>query len=289
MSAPRLITGLSEVALPYDALLCDVWGVIHNGRESFPEACEALVRFGRERGPVVLLSNAPRPNGAVRPQLRALGVPDAAWADFVTSGDATRAELSARAPGPVWAIGPARDAPLYEGLGIEFTETPDQAAFVACTGPFDDDKDEPEDYRERFEICVARGLALICANPDIVVRRGDKMIYCAGALAELYAAMGGSVTMAGKPYPAIYRQGLEAVNRAAGRAVDPARVLAVGDGLTTDVRGANANGLDCLFVAAGIYSAETLGPDGALDAARLEAMLSLEGVGATYALPELKW
>ena len=289
MSAPRPIAGLSEVAADYDALLCDVWGVIHNGRESFPEACEALVRFGRERGPVVLLSNAPRPAEAVKAQLRSVGVPDAAWADFVTSGDATRAELIERAPGPVWAVGPARDAPLYEGTGVDFCETPEAAAFVACTGPFDDEKDTPEDYRERFAICIARGLTLICANPDLVVRRGDRMIYCGGALAQLYAEMGGGVVMAGKPFDPVYRCAFEAVDRAAGRKVDRARILAIGDGLATDVRGANGQGLDCLYVGAGINSAEILGPDGRIDPARVEALLTREGASATCAITDLRW
>jgi HAD superfamily hydrolase (TIGR01459 family) len=204
-----LISGLSEVAAAYDALLCDVWGVIHNGRESFPDACEALVRFQRERGPVILVSNSPRPAGAVRGQLAALKVPASAWTGFVTSGDATRAELMTRAPGPVWAVGPARDSALYEGLNIDFVETPHGAAFVCCTGPFDDEADQPEDYRARFEVCVAASLEFICANPDKVVRRGDKLIYCAGALADLYTALGGTVVMAGKPHAPIYRVALE--------------------------------------------------------------------------------
>ncbi len=289
MPAPVIIAGLADVASAYDVLLCDVWGVIHNGRESFPDACEALIRFQRERGPVVLVSNAPRPSSATRSQLHALKVPDAAWTDYVTSGDATRAEIATRAPGPVWAVGPARDAALYEGLGVEFLETPEGAAFVCCTGPFDDEIDEPEDYRSRFEVCVARGLPMICANPDKVVRRGDKMIYCAGALADLYAALGGAVIMAGKPHAPIYRVALQAAAAALGRVVDPRRILAIGDALATDVRGANGQGLDCLFVAAGIDAAQTLGPDGLIDAARLEALLIREGASAACAIPELRW
>ena len=289
MTAPVLIAGLAEVASRYDALLCDVWGVIHNGRESFPDACEALVRFQRERGPVILVSNAPRPSSATRSQLAALKVPAAAWTDFVTSGDATRAEIATRAPGPVWAVGPARDSALYEGLGVEFVETPHGAAFVCCTGPFDDEVDEPEDYRSRFEACIAQGLTLICANPDKVVRRGDKMIYCAGALADLYASLDGTVIMAGKPHAPIYRVALAAAAAALGRPVDPRGVLAIGDALATDIRGANAQGLDCLFVAAGIDASETLGADGLIEAARLEALLIRQGATATYAVPELSW
>jgi HAD superfamily hydrolase (TIGR01459 family) len=289
MPAPQLISGLAEVADRYDALLCDVWGVIHNGRESFPEACEALIRFRRERGPVVLVSNAPRPAEAAKAQLRMLAVPDDAWSGYVTSGDATRVALAARQPGPVWAVGPARDAPLYAGLDLTFTETPDDAAFVSCTGPFDDEVDTPEDYRGRFELCVARGLELICANPDKVVRRGDKMIYCAGALADLYVELGGRVLMAGKPHAPIYRCALDALEQAAGRPVDKARVLAIGDALATDVRGANAQGIDCLFVGAGVDAAETLGAGGEIDPVRLETLLVREAARAAYALTDLVW
>ncbi|HKT54717.1 MAG TPA: TIGR01459 family HAD-type hydrolase, partial [Caulobacteraceae bacterium] len=190
MSPPSIIQGLSEIANHYDALLCDVWGVIHNGRESFPAALDALARFKRERGPVILISNAPRPNGDVRPQLEALKVPPDIWSGFVTSGDATRALLAERAPGPAWAIGPARDAPLYHGLGLEFAG-PDEAAFIACTGPEDDTKETPKDYRTRLETAARRGLTMICANPDRVVQRGDQLVYCGGALADLYTGLGG--------------------------------------------------------------------------------------------------
>jgi HAD superfamily hydrolase (TIGR01459 family) len=290
MPAPAIIPGLAAIAPAYEAVLCDVWGVIHNGRESFPEACAALTRFQAEQGPVVLLSNAPRPSSAARSQLRVLGVPQAAWTGYVTSGDATRAEIAAlKDSGPVWAVGPARDTSLYEGLGLEFCETPHGAAFVCCTGPFDDEIDEPEDYRARFEACAARGLPMICANPDKVVRRGDKMIYCAGALADLYAALGGTVVMAGKPHAPIYRVAREAAGAALGRPLDPARTLCIGDSLATDVRGANAQGLDCLFVAAGIDAAACLGPDGLIDAGRLEALLIRQGAAAAWALPDLRW
>ena len=289
MPAPTLISGLADIADAYDVLLCDVWGVIHNGRESFPEACEALVRFQMRRGPVILISTAPRPSSAARGQLKALGVPDTAWTDYVTSGDATRSEIVARAPGPVWAVGPARDSTLYEGLGVEFLETPEGAAFVCCTGPFDDESDLPEDYRARFELCVGLGLTLICANPDKVVRRGDKMIYCAGALADLYEALGGTVIMAGKPHAPIYRVAMAAAEAALGRPLDPRRALAIGDALHTDIRGANNQGLDCLFVAAGIDAAETLAEDGLIDAARLEALLIRQDASATCAIPDLRW
>ncbi len=287
MTAPRSIAGLAELAPRYDALLSDVWGVIHNGAVSFPAACAALARFRAEAGPVILISNSPRPRGPVIEQLDGLLVPRDAYSEIVTSGDATRLLLAERAPGPAWRIGPDRDAPLYEGLGVQFAGLAD-AAFISVTGPFDDENDEPADYRDDFVKGVERDLEMICANPDIVVQRGDKLIYCGGALAQLYESLGGRVTMAGKPYPAIYELSLAKAAEALGRPVDPARVLCIGDGLPTDVRGANARGLDVLFVASGIHGAETIGPDG-LNAAAVADLLRQDGLAATYSIADLVW
>lgn len=287
-SAPVPVSRLSDIAGRYDVLLCDVWGVIHNGRESFPEACSALATFARERGPVVLISNAPRPSADVLPQLDALGVPRAAWQAFVSSGDATRVLLAERAPGPAWAIGPARDAPLYAGLGLAFSG-PEDAAFISCTGPEDDERETPEDYRERLLACARRGLTMICANPDRVVQRGDRLIYCGGALADLYAALDGPVLMAGKPYAPIYDLCIAEAEGLLGRAVDRRRILCIGDGIPTDVRGAADQGLDCLFIASGIHGAETLGADGRPDPALTAALLAREGAHAPLAMGMLTW
>jgi HAD superfamily hydrolase (TIGR01459 family) len=289
MTAPSVIPGLSAIADQYDAILCDVWGVIHNGRESFPEACEALARFGRERGPVVLISNVPRPSRFVLQQLTDLKVPEDVWSGFVASGDATFAELVKRAPGPAWAIGPDRDDGLYEGSGVEILRTPDGAAFISCTGLFDDDTEEPADYRDDLAACAARDLEMICANPDLVVQKGDKMIWCAGALADLYAELGGRVLMAGKPFAPIYEMSLREADRLAGRPVARDRILAIGDGVRTDVAGANRQGLDLLFVAGGIHAAELAGPDGVMSATRVDAMLSDAGAHARWAAPDLRW
>ncbi len=287
MSTPQIVTGLSALADRYDVILSDVWGVIHNGRESFPAACDALAHWGKTRGPVVLISNSPRPSQAVVAQLDHLGVARAAWQAFVTSGDATRVLLGEMAPGPVWTVGPDRDAPLYEGLGLAYAHH-EQAAFVSVTGPFDDEIEGPEDYRARFEATVARGLTMVCANPDIVVQRGDRLIYCGGALAQLYSQMGGKVLMAGKPFAPIYDLCLVEAQRLLGRPVDRTRVLCVGDGLPTDIKGANDQGLDVLFVASGIHGAETIGPDG-LRADAVGDLLSTNGLTATYAIADLVW
>jgi HAD superfamily hydrolase (TIGR01459 family) len=289
MRAPVHIAGLAEIADRYDAVLCDVWGVIHNGRESFPDACAALTKFQETRGPVVLISNAPRPSSDVVDQLRTLGVPDSAWSGFVTSGDATRSALAERAPGPAWAIGPARDAALYAGTGVAYAETPEEAAFVSATGLFDDEVETPEDFRERLTLCAARGLLMICANPDIVVQRGDKMIYCAGALAALYATLGGRVLMAGKPHAPIYAAAYAEAERLAGSPLSKDKMLAIGDGLPTDVMGAANEGLPVLFIASGIHAADTLTPDGRLHPERLAALLASAEAKADYAAAGLRW
>ncbi|MDG2520092.1 TIGR01459 family HAD-type hydrolase [Caulobacter segnis] len=287
-AAPLLPAGLSELKDRYDVLLCDVWGVIHNGRESFPEACAALARWNAEIGPVVLISNSPRPASDVVAQLEALNVPQAAWAGFVTSGDATRALLSQHAPGPVWTVGPVRDAPLYDGLNLAFADAED-AAFISLTGLYDDENETPEDYRERLQIAAERKLPLICANPDRVVQRGDKLIYCAGALADLYESLGGQVLMAGKPFAPIYDLALAEAERLLKRPADRSRVLCIGDGVITDVLGAESQKLDCLFIAKGIHGLKAMGPDGRLHAPAVEALLNAEGTTATHAMGDLVW
>jgi HAD superfamily hydrolase (TIGR01459 family) len=288
MSAPHLPSGLAEIASRYDVLLCDIWGVIHNGHRSFPAACEALVRFRRDVGPVILISNSPRPAPGVRSQLAHLGVPEEAWTAIITSGDATRVLLGERAPGPAWIIGPDRDAPLYEGLGLQVAKGPEDAAFIACTGPVDDDVETPEDYRAVLAVAAERGLTMICANPDKVVQKGDRLIYCGGALADLYETQGGKVLMAGKPWAPIYDLAFEAAQLAIGGDVDRGRVLCIGDGVHTDVAGAKAQALDCLFIAAGIHGGDLVS-GGQLDADRTAAFLSGEATSAAWAMTDLVW
>ncbi|MFN3353741.1 MAG: TIGR01459 family HAD-type hydrolase [Brevundimonas sp.] len=289
MTQLTAVTGLGQIAADYDVLLCDVWGVIHNGRERFPDACAALTRFNETCGQVVLISNSPRPSSDVVAQLDQLGVPRSAWRAFVTSGDATRAELAKRAPGPAWAIGPERDAPLYEGTGVIAVKDGEQASFISVTGPYDDTTETPEDYRDRLKPAAERGLELVCANPDRVVQRGDQLIYCAGSLADLYESLGGRVVMAGKPFGPIYDLALKEAERLLGRPADRSRVLCIGDGVVTDVLGANQQALDCLFVAAGIHGDHARGPDGAIDINRAQGLLTAETAHARYATLDLVW
>jgi HAD superfamily hydrolase (TIGR01459 family) len=282
------IAGLSGLAGRYDALLCDVWGVIHNGREAFLGPCSALARWRARVGPVVLISNSPRPSPEVAAQLDGFGAPRNAWSALVTSGDVTRTLLAARAPGPAYRIGPERDGPLYAGLGLEFSGL-GKAKFISCTGPVDDEAETPEDYRPLFAKAAARGLPMICANPDKVVQRGERLVYCGGALAELYEQLGGPVIMAGKPHAPIYQAALAEAAGLLGAPLDPRRALAIGDGVSTDIAGANAQDLDVLFVAGGIHQAETHDAEGRLDVAAAQALLTAAGAGADYVMDDLAW
>ena len=289
MTLPHVLSGLGEIAADYDILLCDVWGVIHNGRESWPEACAALTRFNDGGGHVILISNSPRPAPGMIVQMDGLGVPRRSWRAVVTSGDATRIELAKRAPGPAWVIGPDRDWPLYEGLGLVSAHGAADAGFISVTGMIDDETETPEDYRNRFTAGAVRDLEMICANPDRVVQRGDKLIYCGGALADLYETLGGRVTMAGKPFSPIYDLALKEAAALLGRPVDRSRVLCIGDGVVTDVLGANRQALDCLFIAQGIHGDAARGPDGRLDPARAADLLRQETAYARYAALDLTW
>jgi len=289
MTLPHALDGLREIAADYDILLCDVWGVIHNGRESWPDACAALTQFNEQGGVVVLISNSPRPAPGMIVQMDQLGVPRSSWRSVVTSGDATRRELARRTPGPAWIIGPDRDLPLYEGLGLAVADGAADAAFISVTGMIDDETETPEDYRERLAAGVARDLEMICANPDKVVQRGDRLIWCGGSLADLYESLGGRVTMAGKPYGPIYDLALREAADRLGRPVDRSRVLCIGDGVVTDVLGADKQALDCLFIAQGIHGDAARGPDGRLDPTRAADLLRAETVWARYAMLDLAW
>lgn len=282
-----LISGLSALAPRYGAVLCDVWGVLHNGVAAFQGAVEALVQYRRAGGHVVLLTNAPRPYLSVVAQITALGVPAEAYDAVVTSGDVTRSLLASRLERAIVHIGPPRDLTLIEGLPGRLASDAEGEIIVA-TGLYDDDREVPEDYRARFEPLVKRGLPFVCANPDIVVERGHSMVYCAGALAELYAAMGGDVVMVGKPFAPIYKAALARIDDVAGRPVDIRSVLAIGDGLPTDIAGAARNNLDVLFVTGGIHAAD-FGPTDAPDIAEVSTRLNKEGLNAVAAIAKLVW
>jgi HAD superfamily hydrolase (TIGR01459 family) len=271
---------LDALAGRYDAVLCDIWGVLHDGRGAFPRAAAALQRARAAGMAVVLVSNVPKPRDPIPAQLDRLGCPRDAWDAIVTSGDAIRAELAVRAPGPMLKIGPADDESLWAGLGLDRTTRIEEAAFVAISGLNDPLREDVSAYASLLDAARRRDLELLCANPDLVVRVGDRMVVCAGAVAQAYAALGGRVVMAGKPYAPIYRLAFAEVDGLAGKVVPPARVLAIGDGIGTDIKGANAAGLDALFIASGIHRDAVSDSDPA-------AILAREGAHARYCMEHL--
>ena len=279
----KRIENFSEISGHYDVVLCDVWGVVHNGVDPFPKAAAAL-QAARESGlAVVLITNSPRLSWQVVEQLRQIGVPDGAYDRIVTSGDVTRG-LIAEGPKTVFLLGPERDKALLEGIGVE-RRPAGEAQSLVCTGFFDDETEKPEDYTDMLLDFKARDVPMICANPDLVVERGDKLLYCAGALAELYRTLGGEVIFAGKPHRPIYEATLAAARELRGDfPVD--RVLAIGDGMPTDVRGALNYGLDLLYISGGIHAKEyTL--NGETDEAILNAYLERENAAPKWWMPRL--
>lgn len=279
-ACPVIIGGLNEIAAEYDALICDVWGVVHNGVRAFDPAVDALRRFRTERGRVVLLTNAPRPPSGVEAQLPNFGVPRDCYDSVVTSGGAARDYLAARAKEGrvrILHLGPERDLGLFEGIDVELCG-PEKAEVILCSGLYDDDNETPAHYREMFEELKARNLTMICANPDVVVQRGGKLVHCAGGLARAYEQMGGKVAYYGKPHGPIYGVALKAAG-------NPARPLVVGDGLETDIRGANMNRMDALFVARGIHAEEL----GTFTHANLAQLLGSRGLKARAAIETLTW
>ncbi len=281
----KIIASIDDIADRYDAVFCDVWGVLHNGRAAYPAACAALKRLKAAGTHVILITNVPKPRATIPAQLDRAGVPRDAWDAIVTSGDAIRAELAARAPGPMFKIGPDEyDRTLWEGLGL--AQAPlSNAAFVAISGLNRDDE-TPADYTDILRDAKARDLDLICANPDIIVQFGDRTIWCAGAIARDYEAIGGKVVMAGKPFPPIYDLARKELADIGGRTIIPARVLCIGDGVVTDILGANAQGLDVLFIAAGIHG-DALQTAGKLDPAKIDAALAADNARAAYAMAAL--
>lgn len=277
-----ILTSIAPLAPEADAWLCDVWGVVHDGVAALPPAVDACQRFRARGGIVVLITNAPRPAAAVATQLTQLGVPHAAYDAILTSGDLARALIAARRGEPLLHTGPIRDKGLFAGLETTFVEA-DAAKLIVCSGLFDDETETPDDYRARFESLVARNVPMICANPDITVARGERIVYCAGALAALYEEIGGAVIYAGKPHRPIYDRAEEIIAECGGRTVPRERILAIGDGIRTDICGAIRAGLRAVFVASAIHVSRPL------EAAALEHLFAGVAERPIAAMPQLAW
>jgi HAD superfamily hydrolase (TIGR01459 family) len=275
----------------YRAWLVDIWGVMHNGRRAFPRAVAATRAFRAGGGIVALLSNSPRPSPSVQDQLRRLGVPGDAYDATVTSGDLTRHELAKHEGATVFHLGPERDRPIFAGLDVKLGG-PDQSELVVCSGLFDDETETPEDYAGLLSALAARKLPMICANPDHLVERGDRLVWCAGALAAAYEKAGGPVVYAGKPYIPIYDLAFETIATLAGRPVPKSEILAIGDGVHTDIAGAAGAGIASVFIASGLHAPANSGGEAggdALDAAHLDALFAHTNPRPIAAMRALVW
>src|ERR1700684_1117218 len=260
MTTLKFAERLRDLVGGVDVLLSDIWGVVHNGLVAFPDACAALHNFRKQGGTVILITNAPRPADSVQRQLRKLGVADETYDAIVSSGDLTRHFVADHPGRKVFWLGPERDNSIYRGLDPVLAPL-EQADYIVCTGLLDDETETPEDYRDMMMQARERKLTLICANPDIVVERGDRLIYCAGAIAELYRELGGEgIFYRNSPRP-IYERAMQLAAERNGQAPALSRVLAIGDSVRTDLAGAHAFGIDCLFVTRGIHSEEFAGID----------------------------
>ncbi len=257
----------------YDAVLCDVWGVIHNGIHAFDKAVSALRKVRQSRKSVILLTNSPRPHQGVASQLASLKIGTDVYDDIVTSGDATR-YLIMEAPKKVFHIGPERDLALFDGLDVELVEE-FEATSIVCTGLFDDEHETPEDYDELLLKLRSKNLPFICANPDIIVHHGNKELWCAGALARNYEQLGGRTLIAGKPHRPIYDLAMKKLDKKNGL-VGKDRILAIGDGILTDMKGGQQFGLDTLFISGGIHQNE-YAKNGHVDRALLIEVLNKYG------------
>jgi HAD superfamily hydrolase (TIGR01459 family) len=284
MTTLRFVERLRDLVDGVEVVLSDIWGVVHNGLEAFPEACEALHTYRQRGGTVILITNAPRPADSVQRQLRKLGVADETYDAIVSSGDLTRHFVADHPGKKMFWLGPERDNSIYRGLEAEIGPL-EQADYIVCTGLFDDETETPEDYRAMMLQARERKLPLICANPDIVVERGDRLIYCAGAIAELYRELGGEVVFYGKPHRPIYERAMALAAERRGHPAPLDRVLAIGDSVRTDLTGALGFGIDCLFVTRGIHSEEFEGLD-QLDPASVKELF---GHPPRALMRELRW
>ncbi|MDD1523193.1 MULTISPECIES: TIGR01459 family HAD-type hydrolase [Bradyrhizobium] len=284
MTALHYAEGLRELVGGVEVVLSDIWGVVHNGLESFPEACEALHTYRSRGGTVILITNAPRPADSVQRQLRKLGVPDETYDAIVSSGDLTRLYVAEHPGRKMFWLGPERDNSIYRGLDAA-TAPLEEADYIVCTGLYDDETETAEDYRGMMLKARERKLTLVCANPDIVVERGDRLIYCAGAIAELYRELGGEVIFYGKPHRPIYERAMALAGERQGYQIDRKKVLAIGDSVRTDLTGAREFGIDCLFVTRGIHAEEFEG----LDQLDPNSVMELFGHPPKALMRELKW
>lgn len=285
---PPILSHAGELLARYDVVFCDVWGVVHDGLKAFPLACEALSRFRAQGGTVVLVSNAPVPQAQVARMLASRLVPETTYDAIVSSGDIALAHVAAKGFDAVYCIGPRdRDAALFDALPARRTSLA-KAEAIVCSGLTDDRTETAESYREVLDAALERSLPFVCANPDLVVDVGGKLYLCAGAIADLYAHMGGAVFWAGKPHPSAYGTALEVAQRLRQSDVPANRILGIGDALRTDLKAAQGAGVDGLFIAGGIHRHDVM-TGHEIDAGKLVKLFQGSGIPAIGAMGYLVW
>ena len=287
-SVPPILTSAASLLARYDVLLCDVWGVVHDGRTAYPGANDVLPRFRAAGGTVILVSNAPMTAPAVAALLDDKGVRRDAWDGIVPSGDIALNYIAEQKYTCVFGIGPrVRDASFFDAVPTLVDDLADADA-IACTGLGNDYTERPEQYLPLLERALARKLPFVCVNPDLAVHVGNDLLPCAGAIAALYETLGGTVFWGGKPHPVAYRTGLKMAETLRGRGVDKARVLGIGDAVRTDVMAAANAGVDALFIAAGLHR-DALIVDGRLDAANVAALFADVAIKPVAVMEKLVW
>ena len=288
-AAVPVLERAGDLLAGYDAVFCDVWGVVHNGLTPYAGACEALSRFRARGGAVVLVTNSPAPAKETSDFIAThIGVPREVWDAIITSGDLTRGFITEHGLSLIHHIGPPRDLPVFKGLDVERVSL-EQAQGIVCTGVVDDVRETGETYRPLMEEARDRGLPLVCGNPDLVVEVGGVFYPCAGAVAVIYESLGGTVYWAGKPHAPVYEGAHRLAETRLGHQVDRSRILAIGDAIRTDMAGAANYGIDGLFIAHGIHR-EELVIDNAICPSGLETLLGTSnGRKPIAAMPTLAW
>jgi len=288
----KIISGLAGIAADYDAFILDLWGVVHNGHQPYPGALSCMAELRKEGKPIILLSNAPRTNGYVIEFLEKIGVARGCYDEILTSGDITREVLEKRAHPFIkegktsfYQIGAVRDKGLEDGLDYQRVFTVSEAEFLICTGLADDETETPEDYRDMLVEAHQYNLPMLCANPDLSVMRGNSSHYCAGAIAALYTTLGGQVELFGKPYPEVYVQAMKKLELET-----PSKILAIGDSMRTDIKGANAADIDSVLVSGGIHAEEWGLQNGQLPTVeQIEAVTLQYQFSPDYVIGHMKW
>ncbi len=288
----KIVPGLEPYAGHYDAFILDLWGVVHDGTKPYPGALDCMAKLREGGKPLLLLSNAPRTNDFVSEFLESIGVPVDSYDHILTSGDMTRQVLKDRNYDflqkkglKFYQYGAEKDRGVDDGLDYERVYDINEADFLICTGLANDDVETPEEYRVLLTDSAALGLPMLCANPDLTVMKGDKILYCAGALAALYEELGGQVELFGKPYPTAYEQAMKKLGVS-----DPSRILAVGDSMRTDIKGATGMKIDNVLVSSGIHADEWgLAPGECPAEEQVRTISDLHGFEPTLVVGHMIW